>query len=661
MSPSFGHAYNDHFYDAIELTQLRTYNSKTFKLSDGSFQYIGFADNIHYYKDGKYIDINNSITDCTVENYIYTNYSNSWKVFFKRFVNDDDAICINNGEYSLYSSFPYGNASVAIKSIESDKNWFYDSIQNNNFIVYQNVFENTDLVYSVLSNCLKESLVIYDKDSYLNSYSFSLYSPNLVLIQDVDDKYYFVNSNREIVYELVDMYMIDGAGKRSDNINCYIKEQDGKYTYTIIPDYDFLNSEDTIYPVVLDPSIMITGSNNTYDTCVDEQYPSSNYYLAESLWTGGKTGSNTMRTYIKFSLPTNIQSHNITSAYLHIKKKEHQVPTIKAYRVIDDWTSNTITWNNKPGYSNTNPTGTIVLDSGLWYKLICTDMVKNWINGNYPNYGFLLKEPTESNSSQKTKFYSSDAPSPNKPELIINYTSLEEPDTNPTFIMKHYSDKGYRTRFANCSYSINTYQNVVKNKLEQFFNVNISSNIYNTYESYGDLCKLSMPGQFVNNINSPCGHSPDHLNRTNIKNRFTSDKGNGSATVGKYLWTGHILTGNAKSAAWFSNKVVVISPAGMVNSDYSNKSDLQIKKNSIYTLIHETSHLLSAHDHYCYEDNGVNHCSNNYCIHCNNTSISNYNCIMNTRVYTIESISDVDVMYCSVCKGLIANYIDSLN
>ena len=170
-----------------------------------------------------------------------------------------------------------------------------------------------------------------------------------------------------------------------------------------------------------------------------------------------------------------------------------------------------------------------------------------------------------------------------------------------------------------------------------------------------------MPGQFVNNINSPCGHSPDHLNRTNIKNRFTSDKGNGSATVGKYLWTGHILTGNAKSAAWFSNKVVVISPAGMVNSDYSNKSDLQIKKNSIYSLIHETSHLLSAHDHYCYEDNGVNHCSNNYCIHCNNTSISNYNCIMNTRVYTIESISDVDVMYCSVCKGLIANYIDSLN
>ena len=50
-------------------------------------------------------------------------------------------------------------------------------------------------------------------------------------------------------------------------------------------------------------------------------------------------------------------------------------------------------------------------------------MVKSWMNGTYVNNGFILKEPSETNSSQKTKFYSSDAPSPNKPELVINYSS----------------------------------------------------------------------------------------------------------------------------------------------------------------------------------------------------------------------------------------------
>ena len=50
-------------------------------------------------------------------------------------------------------------------------------------------------------------------------------------------------------------------------------------------------------------------------------------------------------------------------------------------------------------------------------------MVKNWRIGTYPNYGFVLKEPSETTSTQKTKFYSSDAPSPNKPELVINYTN----------------------------------------------------------------------------------------------------------------------------------------------------------------------------------------------------------------------------------------------
>ena len=120
-------------------------------------------------------------------------------------------------------------------------------------------------------------------------------------------------------------------------------------------------------------------------------------------------------------MPSNITAAQVTSATLRIKKREHKTPTIKAYRVTSSWSSSSVTWNNKPSYTTANGTGTITLDTGSWYKLDTTTLVKYWLAGTYSNYGFLLKEPSETSSSQKTKFYSSDAPSPNKPELIIEY------------------------------------------------------------------------------------------------------------------------------------------------------------------------------------------------------------------------------------------------
>lgn len=177
---------------------------------------------------------------------------------------------------------------------------------------------------------------------------------------------------------------------------------------------------------------MITGEASTLDTCVDEQYPNSNYHLRENLWTGGKTGTNTMRTYIKFNLPTDISAQQVTKAYLNVKKWEYAAPTIKAYRVASNWTPSEVTWNNKPGYTPSSVSSAAENYTGAWYRMDVTAMVKQWLDGTFVNHGFLLKEPNETNADQKTKFYSSDAPSPNKPELVIEYT-------DPTYYTITYS------------------------------------------------------------------------------------------------------------------------------------------------------------------------------------------------------------------------------
>ena len=74
---------------------------------------------------------------------------------------------------------------------------------------------------------------------------------------------------------------------------------------------------------------MVTGESSTFDTCVDQQYPNSNYYLSENLWTGGAYNTNAMRTYIKFTLPTNIHANTVTSAYLRIKNANMQIQLSK--------------------------------------------------------------------------------------------------------------------------------------------------------------------------------------------------------------------------------------------------------------------------------------------------------------------------------------------
>jgi len=198
---------------------------------------------------------------------------------------------------------------------------------------------------------------------------------------------------------------------------------------------EFLNSADTVYPVIIDPSIMITGTSSTYDTCVDEEYPTSYYHTSENLWTGGAAYTNRMRTYIRFNMPAGISSSQVTNATLRIKKREHQTPTIRAYRVTSYWNPSSVTWNNQPAYAPNEATSVITLDTGSWYKLDATTFVKGWLGGTYSNYGFILKEPSETNSSQKTKFYSSDAPSPNKPELVIEYNA-----TAPTYTITYHGN-----------------------------------------------------------------------------------------------------------------------------------------------------------------------------------------------------------------------------
>ena len=656
-----------------EIQSLREKNAKTYEMSDGTYQCVVYAEDIHYEDaNGELKEIDNAIKNTTTKDgYSLTNTANSWHTYFADKLSQDNAVFLEKDDYSVSFSLPsvtlssegslretqsaVGTSTAAdvkittqLTSAEKAVSPYYsDLAEDNRAVLYKDVLNGVDISYTVKTGHLKEDIIIKNAAAP-KEFEFKLNMAGVTPVEK-DGQLIFNNAKGETVFELAPMYMEDANGKYSEAITYSLSQNKEGYKLKITADPSFFMDSKTVYPVIIDPSVTVTGESDTFDTCVDQQYPTNNYYLRENLWTGGKTGTNAMRTFIKFDLPTNIGAANVSNAYLKIKKREHEVPTIKGYRVTGSWTSSAVTWNNKPGISTNNPTGQIYNSTGDWYQVLCTTMVKDWMLGTYSNYGFCLKEPSENSSTQKTKFYSSDAPSPNKPELVINYSA-----PNYDFTMKHYLDQGYSKRFSNSLSAVQEHHAVVENILENLFSLSISKS-YSTCTSYADTCKGTVTDT---NLATDCSHPNEHLERDNIVNTFCNSYGQGSSTTAKILWTGHIINDdsekNGSSASYPSQKTIIITPKYTTNSSsYLNLSDYRVKWNSRFTLLHETAHQLSTKDHYCIK-NSAGTCINEYCY--THKDFGSSLCVMTDRCDIEEERTDAN-MFCTNCKSMINSHL----
>jgi len=578
-----------------EIEELREINSKTYQLSDGNCEYVAYAEDIHYKDaDGNLKEINNEISDKpSKEGYTYCNTANAWHTYFADSLYEKDAIVIEKNNHRI--TFSMVGAQVQSKATKSSSLNKSDSIfdemlaNDNRTVVYKNALQNVDISYTVRTSGLKEDIILRDISSP-NEFEFYVTTDGLSIIEK-EGSVSFVNSEGQNMFQLAPMYMEDAGGKYSDKVDYTIEENDGGYIIKIIADKDFLNASDTKYPVIIDPSVMITGSSVTFDSCVDQQYPTSNYYLSQNLWTGGLYGTNAMRTFIKFTLPTNIAARNITSAYLRIEKNAYSTPGIKAYRVTGNWASSSITWNNQPGYTTTYASTTASNDSGYWYRMYTTTMVKKWIDGVYNNYGFVLKEPSESNTNQKTRFYSSDAPSPHKPELHIVYSI---PTANYVSIKKA-TDRTFREEYPSYTTKIDNYISAIDDPFIATWNINFT---HYAWRSFTTLPAYDCSYDHNVECNGGCGNSgpcgtrcandtstPNH-HKNHYRNFYLAENGVGSADIQLSFFGFNPCSAGGLSRGDYST---IACP------DLSYWSDTYIKR----SIQHEVSHLFGCHDSSC--------------------------------------------------------------
>ena len=404
-----------------EIISMRSENAQYYQLPSGKIRCDIYAADIYFRgPSGNLMAIDNALTTATARiGYKLTNAANSWHASFADTLLGDSSVLIEKGESSLAFGLEGSDlrASVAPSSVLKGASSQVDKelAQDNRSAVYRNVLPDVDVAYTVLTGALKETIILRHRTAP-SAFTFVLRVGNLKPVT-TDGQTTFADGKGNNVLSMSPMYMEDAAGKCSQAVTYTIEPSDGGYKLTVSADPSFLAAEDTVYPVVIDPTYNTTGTNYTADTYAYSASSSAKPYTSSYLRTGVDQPYGTRRTFIRFKLPSGYRAGSgsadgITDARIKLKLyssgsaynsiRAYKCQTPKAY-----WASSEVCWSDMPTYSSSGSFNAAVYNG--WYTMDVSDTVHTVYSGG-DNYGYCVKEASEGvwQDDRWATFYSSD-------------------------------------------------------------------------------------------------------------------------------------------------------------------------------------------------------------------------------------------------------------
>ena len=147
------------------------------------------------------------------------------------------------------------NGADTMEVIPTEGN-FRDAIVLENVIRYSNVFDHVDFQYTVLGSTVKEDIILLEKQSR-NAFSYELRSTGLKYKKVGNSVVAYRKSWQDPVFRLTAPVMVDQAGNASVDIQVQFNSSTNVVTFTA--DKQWLNSEDRVYPVRIDPGAELIG------------------------------------------------------------------------------------------------------------------------------------------------------------------------------------------------------------------------------------------------------------------------------------------------------------------------------------------------------------------------------------------------------------------
>ena len=435
--------------DIIELKEKRTKNAKYYRLQDGSYMIAQYNTAIHYLdNNNEWQDIDNTLS--TNGNEITTHDA---KIkFAKKISGNETLFALHNDNQKLTLSLN-GAIKKTPGTITNNKSMLDEDATElqkvteltkiSASVKYKNILPETDLEYVIDGGTIKENIIVKEKQEQY-SYSFTMSLNNLVAnLTEKGEIHVTDPQNNSLVYIIPAPVMWDGNMNKSNAVHMELETHgNGKYTLTVIADSNWMNAEDRVFPVTIDPPIY-TGedySNDILDMDLLTTSPDRNSPGDTSIYV-----SSTWRAYWKLlDLPSIPASAYITDAQFTMECFTSSAMNgyVAVYDVMTDWDSS-LSWskviasNNPQGVPADTFTdfqeiycydidgyGSYALNDYWGYYWNVTPIVKKWYSGQ--NYGMMFAPATDTNFSGTAQFYSNNhSTATERPQLCISYRDMK--------------------------------------------------------------------------------------------------------------------------------------------------------------------------------------------------------------------------------------------
>lgn len=462
-----------------EVPELREESVKHFLCDDGSYIAATYAEPVHYNENGVWKEIDNRLilnsnklsasgeptytTRAGLAVSIPQNFADGQKITAENkgyeisfgIKADQAGVAIGRGASVVAVDELMSNvgaqvsaAPQSVSNVVADAELTADVIEERNAelmvvenqagaVQYRNILPSTNLEYAVTSSSVKESIVVREPQSEYKYY-FDMDLGGLTPVANNDGSISLTESGDTAseIFWIEAPYMYDANSDESFAVTMSLTEVEGKYVLAVEADKDWINAADRAFPVVIDPTLHLSG------TYIDDAFVISGLQI-NSLRRGnelrvGRNLTNLTRTYIKITMPANISAQSvIQEATLKLKKAGYfqalgqSDVNINVYDFkSNSWSFDSLEWNSQPYGNGDNAFrshGDDLLDSvpankqTETYSFDILSAVKRWI-ATGDNRGIALVSSEETSKAQVDLHSSRVSTSSDRPSLTIKYS-----------------------------------------------------------------------------------------------------------------------------------------------------------------------------------------------------------------------------------------------
>ena len=325
---------------------------------------------------------------------MYENEANDYTIQLPSSITENAGIKIKQNDYE-------------IELIPAGGDYSHSAVKEN-AILYNQVYDGIDVQYTVLDDSVKEDIILR-KQTEQTSFAYELNIPGLKA-ELKDNQVYLYPEEKGIEdaeYILEAPSMEDAAGAVSFRITLNLEEKDGKQILTVLPDTEWLQSEEREYPVRIDPSTISIdrsqfsligveqGSPNT--TVGDNNYPYVGY--DDGIKSGNLADYGTAhmicRTFVKVNADFSVipQDSKIDNATFSVSQRtnfSNGASQFGLYRVDEPWSID-ITWKTQPYNHTFIDVQNAKTQRNEYINYNVKDLINDWVQGTYANNGMVLK------------------------------------------------------------------------------------------------------------------------------------------------------------------------------------------------------------------------------------------------------------------------------